>query len=58
MIKLTNNNKVERFKARLVARGFSQVYRQDYTKTFVLTIKIDTLCLFLAIVAKEDLEYS
>jgi hypothetical protein len=47
---------IERFKARLVARGFSQAYGLDYDKTFVPTVRMDTLWLFLAIVAFENLE--
>jgi hypothetical protein len=34
-----------------------QIYRKDYTETFVPTVQIDTLQIFLAIVAAEDLEY-
>jgi hypothetical protein len=34
-----------------------QIYRKDYTETFALTVRIDTLQIFLAIVAAEDLEY-
>jgi hypothetical protein len=34
-----------------------QIYREDYTKTFAPTVWIDTLQIFLAIVAAEDLEY-
>jgi hypothetical protein len=47
---------IERFKARLVVRGFSQVYREDYTKTFAPTVWMDTLWIFLAIVAAKDLK--
>ena len=55
-VKLQADGTVERFKARLVARGFSQVYGEDYTETFAPTVRMDTLRIFLAIVAAEDLE--
>jgi hypothetical protein len=32
--------------------------RKDYNETFALTIRLDTLCMFLAIIVKEDLECS
>jgi hypothetical protein len=47
-----------RFKARLVARGFSQVHGQDYSDTFAPTVRMDTLQLFLAVVASENLKCS
>jgi hypothetical protein len=46
----------EQFQARPVARGFSQAYGLDYDETFALTVRMDTLRLFFAIVASEDLE--
>jgi hypothetical protein len=54
-IKTDSRGNVERFKARLVARGFSQSYGADYTDTFAPTVRMDTLRIFFAMVAKEDL---
>ena len=47
---------LDKLKARMVARGFSQIYGVDFTDTFAPTIKFDTLRLFLVLVALEDLE--
>ena len=55
-VKVTDKGTTDRFKARLVARGFSQVQGQDFQETFAPTVRMDTLRLFLATVAKEDLE--
>ena len=54
--KLHSNGSLDKLKARLVARGFSQVYSVDFEGTFASTFRFDTLRLFLAIVALEDLE--
>ncbi|SLM41026.1 Reverse transcriptase, RNA-dependent DNA polymerase [Lasallia pustulata] len=55
-VKKNLDGTIERFKARLVARGFTQVYGEDFTETFAPTVRVDTLRLFLAIAAKEDQE--
>ena len=55
-VKRTTAGSVERFKARLVARGFSQKYGIDFEDTFAPTVRHDTLRAFLAVVCSEDLE--
>ena len=54
--KLNTDGSLDKLKARLVARGFSQAYGVDYEDTFAPTVKFDTLRVFLAIVALENLE--
>jgi transposase InsO family protein len=48
---------VSRFKARLVARGFSQQAGVDFTETFAPVLKYKTLRLILALIATRDLEF-
>ncbi|KAF7568846.1 hypothetical protein PtrM4_112490 [Pyrenophora tritici-repentis] len=55
-VKTNLDGTVERFKARLVARGFTQVHGTDYNETFAPTVRMDTLRLFMATVAAENLE--
>ena len=54
--KTNENGDVVQFKARLVARGFSQVYGIDYMDTFAPVAKLAALRILLAIAAVEDLE--
>ncbi|CAI7859797.1 unnamed protein product, partial [Closterium sp. NIES-53] len=44
------------FKARYVARGFSQRQGVDYFQTFSLTLKMTTLCVLLHVAAQRDYE--
>ena len=54
--KLHTNSSLDKLKARVVARGFSQMHSIDYEDIFAPTVKFDTLRVFLALVALENLE--
>jgi hypothetical protein len=55
-IKQGANGEVERYKARLVARGFTQTYGVDYNKTFAPVAKFTSIRCILALAALEDME--
>lgn len=55
-VKYNRDSTIKKFKARLVARGFSQIHRIDYNNTFALTIRIDTMRAVLTLVAIKDLK--
>jgi transposase InsO family protein len=53
-IKKDANGHIAKYKARLVARGFTQVYGVDYTETFAPVAKLASLRTILAIAARHD----
>ena len=55
-IKHNADGSIERFKARLVAQGFSQRPGQDYFETYASTMRHATIRTVLALAAIEDLE--
>jgi hypothetical protein len=55
-IKRNADSSIERYKACLVAQGFSQRPGVDFTETFAPTTKWATLCSIFALAAFEDLE--
>ena len=54
--KLHINSTLNKLKARVVARGFSQMHSIDYEDIFAPTVKFDTLHIFLTLVALENLK--
>lgn len=54
-VKYTPTGQLDRFKARLTAQGFSQVYGEDFLETFSPTMRGDSLRVLLAIAAYENL---
>jgi hypothetical protein len=55
-IKYDSSGSIDRFKARLVARGFTQRYGIDFVDTFSLVAKFDSIRTLLSIVVVEDYE--
>jgi hypothetical protein len=54
--KLKSDGTIERYKARLVAQGYSQIYGVDYVETFAPVLKYKSLKILISIAAVYDLE--
>lgn len=57
-LKRDQDGKIVKFKARFVARGFSQVQGLDYQETFSPTVRLSTLRILLAVATHYDWEIS
>jgi hypothetical protein len=56
VIKRDENGDISRFKARLVAQGFTQIPGQDFTHTFAPVARWDSIRFILSIAAINDWE--
>jgi hypothetical protein len=52
--KRNKDNEIVRYKARLVLRGYEQVFNRDYGDTYALTVRSEISRLLLSLTAKYD----
>ena len=55
-IKRDSKGNVERYKARLVARGFTQIHGLDYMDTYAPVTRLETIHLLCALATEKDWE--
>ena len=58
IIKMNKDGSIERFKAKLVVKGYSQIPGLDYNKTFAPVTRYDSLRLIIALAAQLSLGIS
>ena len=54
--KYSKEGRLKKYKAHLVAKGYSQIPGMDYTDTFLLVVRLETIRAILALVVSQDWE--
>jgi hypothetical protein len=54
--KLKVDGSIDRYKARFLAKGYSQVHGLDYHETFSLVVKIASIKILLALLSNKNYE--
>jgi hypothetical protein len=52
--KLNEHREVDKYKTRLVAKGYNQQYRVDYAEVFALVARLDTIRMVLSLAAQKS----
>jgi len=52
-IKLNADGFINKYKARLVVKGYAQVFGVDFSETFALVARLDTIRMLLALAAQK-----
>lgn len=53
-VKCKADGSIERYRARLVVKGFTQAYGIDYQETFALVAKINSICILLSLAVNSN----
>ena len=51
--KLNSNGSINKHKARLVVKGYAQIFGMDFSETFAPIVRLDTTRMLLALVAQK-----
>ena len=55
-VKFKGDGSLEKYKARLVTKGYTHTYRADYQETFAPVAKMNTVRILLSLAANFDWE--